>query len=101
MVGVLARCAVALGLVVASVQAASDNYTAIHEKGRCAIRGQCGSRSIFEGELPCLDNGKAEEPSKSLRKRLVDICGDMWAEGPVCCLDDQVCFLCYIMLSVH
>jgi hypothetical protein len=66
--------------------------TKIHEKGRCAIRGHCGKQSFFGGELPCLDNGLAKEPEKSVREKLVGICGKGWEEGPVCCEDEQVSF---------
>ena len=69
---------------------AAQGETGIHEPGRCAIRGHCGKQSIFGGELPCPDNGLAEDPEPSVRERLVDLCGTKWEEGPVCCLDDQV-----------
>ena len=68
----------------------SGNYTTKHEKGRCAIRGQCGKQSFFGGELPCPDNGPAKTPDKEVRKQLVDICGDDWSEGDVCCDADQI-----------
>ena len=61
-----------------------------HESGRCAMRGQCGSESIIYPELPCPDNGRAEEPDKSTRKKLTDVCGEEWNEGAVCCDDAQV-----------
>jgi Niemann-Pick C1 protein len=61
-----------------------------HEKGRCAMRGHCGKESFFGGELPCPDNGPAETPEKEMRKSLVDVCGDKWNEGDVCCSSDQV-----------
>lgn len=67
-----------------------DGFTAKHEKGRCAIRDQCGKKSFFGGELPCPDNGLAREPSDDIRKKLVGVCGDKWSEGPVCCEENQV-----------
>lgn len=70
--------------------AQSQSYTEIHEEGRCAIRGHCGKKSFFGGELPCPDNGRAEEPDDSTRKKLVDLCGPKWEQGPVCCEDEQV-----------
>lgn len=84
-----------LGLtIVASlcvdVFATGGNWTEKHETGRCAIRGQCGKKSFFGGELPCPDNGKAEEPDKDTRKKLVAICGDAWDDGNVCCDSAQV-----------
>ena len=73
------------------VAAANDgNWTNIHDAGRCAIRGQCGKKSLFGGELPCPDNGLAEEPEKETREKLVDICGTQWEDGDVCCNGDQV-----------
>ncbi|KAK4942117.1 hypothetical protein LTR28_008743, partial [Elasticomyces elasticus] len=60
---------------------AADNWTNKHEEGRCAIRGHCGKQGFFGSELPCPDNGLAEEPDDALRKKLVGICGEKWAEG--------------------
>lgn len=68
----------------------AQGETKIHEKGRCAIRGHCGKQSIFGGELPCPDNGRAHEPEDEVRQKLVGLCGLKWEEGPVCCLDEQV-----------
>lgn len=78
------------GLFLASVVGA-DPYTPKHEAGRCAIRGQCGSKYFFGKELPCVDNGLAEEPDDDLRQQIVDLCGEKWSSGPVCCDADQVC----------
>lgn len=68
----------------------AQGETKIHEAGRCAIRGQCGKKSFFGGELPCPDNGLARQPEDSVRQKLVDLCGPKWKEGPVCCLNEQV-----------
>lgn len=76
------------GLLVSIVAAQGD--TAIHEPGRCAIRGHCGKQSFFGGELPCPDNGLAREPDASVREKLVSLCGSGWSEGPVCCEEEQV-----------
>jgi Niemann-Pick C1 protein len=78
-----------LAVFVAST-AADDGWTRKHEPGRCAIRGHCGKKSFFGKELPCPDNGLAEEPDGDVREKLVDICGDKWSAGPVCCRGDQV-----------
>jgi Niemann-Pick C1 protein len=64
--------------------------TKTHEAGRCAIRGHCGSESLFGSQLPCPDNGKAEDPADDVRKKLVDICGEEWSDTPVCCLEEQL-----------
>lgn len=70
--------------------AADTLYTPKHEAGRCAIRGQCGAKRVFGSQLPCLDNGPAEEPDAKLRQQLTDLCGPKWAQGPVCCNAEQV-----------
>ncbi|MCO5565319.1 hypothetical protein L7F22_018992 [Adiantum nelumboides] len=60
-------------------------------KGHCNMRGQCGKTSIFSPDLPCaLEEAKAEEPSEILRKSIIDVCGEEFGEGPVCCTQDQV-----------
>ncbi|KAI9151937.1 NPC intracellular sterol transporter 1-related protein 1 [Paramyrothecium foliicola] len=65
-------------------------YTPKHEAGRCAFRGHCGKQGFFGKDLPCVDNGLAEDPDAELRKELVELCGSEWSEGPVCCTLDQV-----------
>ena len=67
-----------------------ENWTMKHEEGRCAMRSQCGKKSFFGGELPCPDNGLAEEPDDDTRTKLVAICGDDWSTGDVCCDKSQV-----------
>jgi len=75
------------------VRAADDGLTQIHEAGRCAIRGNCGSENFFGPQLPCPDNDKAEVPADDVRTKLVAICGEEWSDTPVCCLEEQVnCF---------
>jgi len=54
------------------------------------MRGHCGSQGFFGKPLPCPDNGLAEEPTQDVRDKLMSICGEKWAEGPICCLDEQV-----------
>lgn len=68
----------------------AELLTPKHEPGRCAFRDHCGKQSFFGKELPCVDNGLAEDPDAELRKELVDLCGYKWNEGPVCCTLDQV-----------
>ncbi|KAL6714331.1 niemann-Pick type C-related protein 1 [Lecanora helva] len=70
-------------LLSLQVIAKDGKWTDIHEAGRCAIRGQCGKKSFFGSELPCPDNGKAEDPDKETREKLVAICGNSWEEGAV------------------
>ncbi|KAI5125056.1 hypothetical protein M0805_007479 [Coniferiporia weirii] len=61
------------------------------EPGHCAIRGHCGSKSRFGRSLPCPYDGPALEPEDDeARALLVDVCGERFAEGPVCCTQDQV-----------
>ncbi|KAL2256594.1 hypothetical protein VTK26DRAFT_1432 [Humicola hyalothermophila] len=77
-------------LATAGAASASTVYTPKHERGRCAIRGHCGSKSFFGSQLPCVDNGLAEDPDDKLREQLTDLCGPKWADGPVCCDAEQV-----------
>ena len=69
---------------------ADSSHTPKHAAGRCAFRGQCGKQSLFGKELPCVDNGPAQDPDAELRKELVDLCGAKWSDGPVCCTMEQV-----------
>ncbi|KAL3422081.1 patched sphingolipid transporter [Phlyctema vagabunda] len=80
---------VAAGLLAGSVVSA-EPFTPVHEAGRCAIRGQCGKKSFFGKELPCPDNGLAEEPEQAVREKLVKLCGKKWSDGPVCCAAEQI-----------
>ena len=73
-----------------SVLANDGNWTFKHEAGRCAIRGECGKKSFFGGQLPCPDNELAQEPKDNTRAKLTAICGDKWKEGAICCNDEQV-----------
>ncbi|CAG9988476.1 unnamed protein product [Clonostachys byssicola] len=78
-----------LALLTASVSGA-QKLTPVHEPGRCAFRGHCGKQSFFGKELPCVDNGLAKDPDEEFRKELVELCGEKWSTGPVCCELDQV-----------
>ena len=80
-----------LPFLVSATASGGISETTKHESGRCAIRGHCGKQSFFGGELPCLDNGLAEEPEPEVRAKIVDLCGDKWTSGAVCCLEEQVC----------
>lgn len=79
------------GLLCAAL-ASADSFTPQHEEGRCAFRGHCGKLSFFGKELPCVDNGLAEDPDEQLRKELVELCGAKWEDSPVCCKLEQVAF---------
>lgn len=80
-----------LSLASAGALAASGpDLTTLHEPGRCAIRGHCGSQSLFGSQLPCPDNGRAETPSASVRDSLVSLCGDEWKDTDVCCKEEQI-----------
>lgn len=90
----LSMVASAAGLLLAGLgHVSAELYTPKHEAGRCAIRGHCGKKSLFGKQLPCPDNGLAEDPDEKLRSQLVDLCGPKWSEGPVCCNLEQVCSL--------
>lgn len=77
-------------LVLQPTLVGAQQGPAIHEKGRCALRGQCGKQSFFGGELPCYDNDLARQPEDPVRQKLVKLCGPKWQEGPICCEDAQV-----------
>ncbi|KAI9807590.1 MAG: hypothetical protein M1825_005530 [Sarcosagium campestre] len=79
-----------LGLLTATGLAKSGGWTEKHEKGRCALRGHCGKQSFFGSELPCPDNEPAEDPDSELRGKIVEVCGDKWKTGAVCCRDEQL-----------
>lgn len=86
----LLLCASILATLSGITLANDGHWTKIHEEGRCAIRGQCGKKSFFGGQLPCPDNGIARQPEESTRAKLVAVCGDKWKKGAVCCDSDQV-----------
>ncbi|KAI6878731.1 hypothetical protein KC318_g17201, partial [Hortaea werneckii] len=77
-------------LAATSIAASGPDLTTKHEPGRCAIRGHCGSQSLFGSQLPCPDNGLAKEPSPDVRDSLVSLCGDRWADTKVCCEQEQI-----------
>ncbi|KAI4102155.1 MAG: hypothetical protein L6R37_004520 [Teloschistes peruensis] len=66
------------------------SWTVKHEAGRCALKGQCGKKSFFGGQLPCPDNSVAGKPDDDTRKKLVAICGSKWNDGAICCDSDQI-----------
>lgn len=105
----LAGLSVIVGTVLAALIAhagpsLSQGVTTVHEPGRCAIRGQCGKKLVFGGELPCLDNGPAAAPNEAMREKLVALCGRKWEDGLVCCKENQVdgfflgCCCCWLFL---
>ena len=65
------HCILASIPLLLRVAATGANWTTKHEKGRCAIRGQCAKQSFLGGELPCPDNGLAEAPDTDTQKKLV------------------------------
>ncbi|KAI9659604.1 MAG: hypothetical protein M1831_003685 [Alyxoria varia] len=87
----LRSCARLLGLAAwtGSVCVAEGDSKTVHEKGRCSMRGHC-NKSFFGAAQPCVDNSEAAKPDKDLRDKLVDVCGDKWADTNVCCDAEQV-----------
>ncbi|KAI1074177.1 multidrug efflux transporter AcrB transmembrane domain-containing protein, partial [Whalleya microplaca] len=87
----ISRLAAAAGvLLLASVVAADELYTPIHESGRCAMRGHCGKKSFFGKQLPCVDNGLATTPDEDFAKEIEALCGPKWKDSKVCCSADQL-----------
>lgn len=82
----------AAAILAGAALSTAESYTPKHEAGRCAFRGQCGKQSFFGKELPCVDNELAQDPDERLRTELVQLCGQEWSEGPVCCSLDQVIY---------
>ena len=65
--------------------------TAVHEAGRCSMKGSCGSESFWSPSLPCTYNGPADaKPDGQTRQKLVDVCGEEWSEGAICCDEEQI-----------
>ena len=59
--------------------------------GICAIRGSCGRASAFGAELPCPDDGDADEASDELKQLISNVCGPTFeVPSHVCCTQDQV-----------
>jgi Niemann-Pick C1 protein len=81
---------IAAGACMLASIGSAEEFTPIHEAGRCAMRGHCGSKSFFGKQLPCVDNGLAEQPDDDVRKQLVELCGAKWETGSVCCNAEQV-----------
>lgn len=81
---------VALAAISSVPLAAPAAPTPLHEAGRCALRGHCGKQGFFGSDLPCPDNGQAAPPSADVRNKLVSLCGPQWADGDVCCEEEQV-----------
>ncbi|KAI0009383.1 patched sphingolipid transporter [Xylariaceae sp. FL0662B] len=77
-------------LLLASIVAADEPYTPIHEPGRCALRGHCGKKSFFGKQLPCVDNGLATTPDDDFAKEIEGLCGPKWKDAKVCCNADQL-----------
>lgn len=89
------KSAIAALLLAPALALAADgpDLTTIHEAGRCAIRGECGKQSFFGSELPCPDNGLAEDPADDVREQLVAVCGADWEDTKVCCTKEQIAAL--------
>src|SRR6201994_2784573 len=77
-------------LAAPAYAATSSGLTAIHEAGRCAIRGNCGSERLWGPQLPCPDNEPAAEATDEVRTALVGICGAEWTDSKVCCTLEQL-----------
>jgi hypothetical protein len=88
-VGLLGTLLFGGALATATTTAAAP---AMHERGRCAVRGSCGGTNPWDPQIPCADNGRAAAPEEGLRAALVEVCGEAWGEvEEVCCAAEQVC----------
>ncbi|KAF7971767.1 hypothetical protein HWV62_19943 [Athelia sp. TMB] len=60
-------------------------------KGQCVMRGSCGKKGWIGAPLPCPYDGPPLDPEdQEARDLLVSVCGDSFAEGPVCCTSEQL-----------
>ncbi|RUP21196.1 sterol-sensing domain of SREBP cleavage-activation-domain-containing protein [Jimgerdemannia flammicorona] len=79
----------ALPLLLLLLTVISSNAAILHEKGVCAMRGQCGKKGFVN--LNCPYNYPAVEPeTETFRSLLIDTCGASFADTPVCCDHDQL-----------
>ncbi|GAA6035375.1 hypothetical protein JCM8097_008841 [Rhodosporidiobolus ruineniae] len=56
--------------------------------GRCAMRDSCGRKGAFGGEIPCPDNGSADQHDNDVvyRSTLAQVCGDDFPTTTCCTL---------------
>ncbi|GAA5896843.1 sphingolipid transporter [Sporobolomyces salmoneus] len=68
----------------------SSNFT--RSPGRCAIRDSCGKKSVFSGDIPCPDNGKAvsHRDDAVFTATLKQVCGDDFDPSATCCTLGQL-----------
>ncbi|KAI5478579.1 vacuolar membrane protein [Pseudohyphozyma bogoriensis] len=62
----------------------------VREAGRCALRGECGSKGALGGQIPCPDNGlavKSDDPV--FLATLSSLCGSDFPDT-TCCTQDQL-----------
>lgn len=64
--------------------------TMLHEVGMCVMYDNCGKKSIFGSELPCVNNTEAVEPSQKSIDILDRICGNDFPKERVCCSEKQL-----------
>ncbi|GAA5983298.1 hypothetical protein JCM11641_002254 [Rhodosporidiobolus odoratus] len=65
--------------------------TLSRQPGCCALRGSCGRKSTFGGEIPCPDNGPAETHDDAFNQMLVGVCGAEWDNvQETCCTLGQL-----------
>lgn len=62
----------------------------VHEDGFCAMYDNCGKKSLFGSELPCVNNTEAVKPSKGSIEILNRICGADFPMERVCCSEKQL-----------
>lgn len=54
------------------------------------LANKCGKQSLFGSELPCPSNELAAEPGQETRDAVVQVCGNLYKQGPLCCDLNQV-----------
>ena len=62
----------------------------VHEDGYCAMYDNCGKKSLFGSELPCVNNTEAVKPPEASIEILSRICGADFPMERVCCSEKQL-----------
>ncbi|GAA5955195.1 hypothetical protein JCM3765_003241 [Sporobolomyces pararoseus] len=72
------------------ITSTSSNFT--RSPGRCSLRGSCGKKSVFGGDIPCPYNGKAESHADDAvyLATLRQVCGEEFDATETCCTLDQL-----------
>lgn len=65
-------------------------FSQSHQDGYCVMYDNCGKKSIFGSELPCVNYTRAIKPSLDAIKLLNEVCGSDFPTDLVCCSESQI-----------